>query len=74
MHIIGAFELDISISTSDDPACARIALQKATFDPSGRVFVTAKCMSFEEMESQINSLQDELDEIRERARRAFQVT
>ena len=28
---------------------------------------------FEELEGHINSLQDELDEIRERARRAFQV-
>ena len=74
MNVFGAFELDISLGTSDDPACARIALQKATFDPSGRVFVTAKCASLEELEGQINSLQDELDEIRERARRAFQVT
>ena len=74
MHALSAFELDINPSTSDDPACVRIALQKATFDPSGRVFVTAKCLSFEELESQINSLQDDLDEIRERARRAFQVT
>ena len=73
MNDFGAFELDISLGTSDDPACARIALQKATFDPSGRVFVTAKCLSLEEMEGQINSLQNELDEIRERARRAFQV-
>jgi hypothetical protein len=74
MHGFGAFELDISPGTSEDPACVRIALQKATFDPSGRVFVTAKCLSLEEMEGQINSLQNELDEIRERARRAFQVT
>jgi hypothetical protein len=73
MHISGAFELDISPGTSEDPACVRIALQKATFDTSGRVFVTAKCLSFEEVEGQIISLQDELDEIRERARRAFQV-
>ena len=75
MSVSSAFELDISSGTSDDdPACVRIALQKATFDPSGRVFVTAKCLSLEELEGQINSLQDELDEIRERARRAFQVT
>ena len=73
MNVFGAFELDISLGTSDDPACARIALQKATFDPSGRVLVTAECSSFEELEGRINSLQDELDEIRERARRAFQV-
>ena len=26
MHVFGAFELDISPGTSDDPACARMAL------------------------------------------------
>jgi hypothetical protein len=73
MHVLGAFELDIKPGTPDDPAVVRIALQKATFDPSGRVFVTPQCTSYDEVEGQINSLQDELDEIRERARRAFQV-
>jgi hypothetical protein len=73
MHVLGAFELQIRPGTPDDPADVRIALQKAAFDPNGRVFVTPECSSFEELEGQINSLQDELDEIRERARRAFQV-
>lgn len=36
----------------------------------GRLFVTPECTSFEETEGQINSLQDELDELRERTRRA----
>jgi hypothetical protein len=35
--------------------------------------MTPDCSSFEEIEGQLNSLQGELDEIRERARRAFQV-
>jgi hypothetical protein len=39
----------------------------------GRRLITPECATFEEVEGQINSLQDELDEIRERARRAFQV-
>ena len=39
----------------------------------GRLFITPECTSFEEIEGQINSLQDELDELRDRARRAFQV-
>jgi hypothetical protein len=73
MHILGAFELDIRPGTPNDPASVRIALQKAVFDTSGRVFVSPECSTFEEIEGQINSLQDELDEIRERARRAFQV-
>jgi hypothetical protein len=74
MHLLGAFELDIQPGTPDNPAAVKIALQKAIFDPSGCVFVTPECSSFEELEGQINSLQDELDELRERARRAFQVT
>jgi hypothetical protein len=73
MHLLGAFELDIQPGTPDNPAAIRIALQKAIYDPSGRVFVTPECSSFEEIEGQINSLQDELDELRERARRAFQI-
>lgn len=74
MHVFGAFELDIRPGTPDTPAAVRIALQKAAFGSGGRVFVTPECSSFEELEGQINALQDELDEIRERARRAFQVT
>ena len=50
MSVSSAFELDINPGTSDDPACVRIALQKATFDPSGSVFVTAECLSLEELE------------------------
>ena len=73
MHLFGAFELDIQPGTPDNPAAIRIVLQKAMFDPTGRVFVTPECSSFEELEGQINSLQDELDELRERARRAFQI-
>lgn len=72
MHVIGAFELDIRPGTPDEPAGVRIALQRTRLDPNGRVFITPECSSFEELEGQINALQDELDEIRERARRAFQ--
>ena len=50
MSVFSAFELDISPGTSEDPACVRIALQKATFDPSGRVFVTDECATYEEIE------------------------
>jgi hypothetical protein len=37
-------------------------------------FITPECTSFEEIKGQINSLQDELHEIRERSQRAFKVT
>ena len=73
MHGFGAFELDIPPGTPDCLASVRIALLRYTRGEDGRLFVTPECTSFEEVEGQINSLQDELDEIRERARRAFQV-
>jgi len=73
MHVFGAFELDIQPGTPDNPAAVRIALLRYTWGEDGRLFITPEYISFEEVEGQINSLQDELDEIRERARRAFQV-
>jgi hypothetical protein len=73
MHLLGAFELDIRPGTPDNPAAVKIALLRYTRGEDGRVFVTPECSSFEEIEGQINSLQDELDELRERALRAFQV-
>jgi hypothetical protein len=74
MHVFGAFELDIQPGTPDNPASVRIALLRYTRGEDRRLFIMSECTSFEEVEGQINSLQDELDEIRERARRAFQVT
>ncbi len=73
MHVFGAFELDIQPGTPENPASVRIALLRYTRDEDGRLLMTPECASFEEIEGQINSLQDELDELRERARRAFQV-
>ena len=74
MHVFGAFELDIRPGTPDNPASVRIALLRYTRGEDGRLFITPDCASLEEVEGRINSLQDELDELRERARRAFQVT
>jgi hypothetical protein len=74
MHVFGAFELDITPGTPDNPASIRVALLRYTRGEDGRLFITPDCDSLEELEGQINSLQDELDEIRERARRAFQAT
>jgi hypothetical protein len=73
MHVFGAFELDIRPGTPDTPASVMIALLRYTRGEDGRLFMTPECASFEEIEGQINSLQDELDELRERARQAFQV-
>ena len=74
MHVFGAFELDIQPGSPDNPACLRVALLRYT---SGAR--TGACSSLRSaplsrrVEGQLNSLQDELDEIRERARRAFQI-
>jgi hypothetical protein len=70
MHVFEAFELDIRLGTPDTPASVRLALLCYTRSEDGRLFITPECTSLEELEGHINSLQDEL---RERARRAFQV-
>jgi hypothetical protein len=75
MHLLGALELKIRPGTPDNPAGVKIALLHYTpGGEDGRLFITPACMSFGEIEGQINSFQDELDEIRERSQRAFQVT
>ena len=52
----------------------KIALLRCTRGEDRRLFITPEYLSFEEVDGQIDSLQDELHEIRERDRRAFQVT
>ncbi len=73
MHRLEAFELEIQPGTPDSPAGVKIALLRYTRGDDGRLFVTPECVSFEEIEGQINSLQDELDELRQRAHPAFRV-
>jgi len=73
MHLLGAFELEVRPGSPDNPAAVKLALMRYTRGKDGRLFITPECMSFEEIEGQINALQDELDELRDRARRAFQV-
>jgi hypothetical protein len=66
MHVFGAFELEVRPGTPDLPAAVKIALLRYTRGEDGRLFITPECASFEEIEGQINSLQDELDELREK--------
>ena len=76
MHVFGAFELDIQPGTPDDPASIRVALLRYIRGEDGRLFIAPECTSFEkveELEGQLDFLQDDLDEISERARRALQV-
>ena len=72
MHVFGAFELDIRPGTPDNPASVKIALLRYARGEDGRLFITPDCATFEESEGQINSLQDELDELRDRARCVYQ--
>jgi hypothetical protein len=74
MHTFGAFELDITPGTPDNPASSRVALLRYTRDEDGRLFITPECASLEELQGQINPCKTNWDEIRERARRAFQAT
>ncbi|MBD2746143.1 hypothetical protein IC232_05450 [Microvirga sp. BT688] len=74
MQLFGAFELEIRPGTPENPAGVKIALLRYTRGEDGRLFITPECMSYDEIEGQINALQDELNELRDRARRAFQVT
>ena len=74
MHLPGAFELDIQPGTPDAPAIVKIALLRYSRGEDGRLLITPECTSFDEIEGEINSLQDELDELGDRARRAFQAT
>jgi hypothetical protein len=66
--------LDIQPGTPNNPASVRVALLRYVRGEDGRLFVTPEPTSFAEVVGPLNSLQYELDEIRERARRAFQVT
>ena len=72
MHLLGAFELDIRPGTPDNSASVKIVLLRYARGEDGRLFITPECATFEEIEGQINALQDELDEIRDRARRVYQ--
>jgi hypothetical protein len=71
MHLPGVFELGINPGTPDGPLLVKITVQRYTTDEGPPVHHPIS-PSLEDFEGQINSLQDELDEIRERARRAFQ--
>lgn len=71
MRLIETFLLDIRPGDNEGPATVRIAVSQMAA-VGGRVYLTPECISLDEIEGQINALQDELDQLRERARRAYQ--
>ncbi len=74
MNRIGStFELDIRLGDTTTPATATIVLTREIRDASGRLKLTRDCASADELESEINVLQDELDELRRQAQRVFMV-
>ena len=72
MHTLGTFALYIRPGDPLTPARVRIVIQDHLTLEDGRVFITPECTSLDELEGQINALQDDLDELRARANRAFQ--
>ena len=72
MHTPGTFALSIQPDDPLTPARVKVMVQGHVTDAEGRVFITPECLSFDELVGYINALQDDLDQLRERARRAFQ--
>ena len=72
MHTPGAFALYIQPGDPLTPARVKIMVQSHFTDSNGRVFITPECLALEEVEGYINALQDDLDQLRDRARRIFQ--
>jgi len=72
MHTPGTFALSIQPGDPQTAARVKIMVQGHVTDADGRVFITPECLSFNELEGCINALQDNLDQLRQRARRAFQ--
>ena len=67
----GAFSLYIQPGDPLTPARARVMIQRHVTDDDERVFITPECTSLDELEGYINALQDDLDQLRTRAKRAF---
>jgi hypothetical protein len=71
MNRLGAFELHFQPGDTLTPARVGLGVQRAVQREDGRIYITPECASFDEIEGHINALQDELDRMRERARRMF---
>ncbi len=71
MRTIGAFELHIEPETETRPLRVSICLAGAVPDARGVLHLSPDCMRLDDLEGCINTLQDELDLLRVKARRAF---
>jgi hypothetical protein len=71
MKTPGTFALYIRPGDPHTPARAKVMVQSCFTDSDGRVFITPECVALGEIEGYINGLQDDLDQLREIAKRTF---
>jgi len=74
MRTAGAFTLHVEPATEALPARVSIVLTGAVPDARGALRLTLDCMTLDELESCINSLQEQLDVLRAVARGVFDST
>jgi hypothetical protein len=74
MRNLSTFALEIERSDNHEPTRVSVVLATAAPDSDGVLRLTPQCMTLDELEGAINSLQDELDVLRADARRAFTVS
>jgi hypothetical protein len=70
-----ACSLDLDVLKSgegDIPApCVRVYVKAYGSDERGLIYITPECVSIQELDSEIDRLKKELEEIRKRAKREF---
>jgi len=71
MRQLGTVTLHVEPATTTMPARVSVAVAGPASRPDEVVYLTAECVTLDELEGQINGLQDELDMLRAAARRVF---
>jgi hypothetical protein len=71
MRQIGTLALQIEPATTARPTHVSIVVSGAPRDEPVVLHLTPDCLTLDELEGQISTLQDELDLMRAEARRAF---
>ncbi len=70
-----AYSLDLDVlklAEGDVPApCVRVYVKAYGSDERGLIYITSECVSIPELDSEIDRLKEELEEIRKRAKREF---
>ncbi len=68
-----SLDLDVVKSGEGDiPApCVRVYVKAYGSDERGLIYITTECVSIQELDSEIDRLKEELEEIRKKAKREF---